>query len=62
VLLKRGAMTEDLLILLARILSIAGVMLLAASAVLGSLLASRTAQQLRLLKGRTFRFHRLLSV
>jgi uncharacterized membrane protein len=53
---------EDLLILLARILSIAGVMLLAASTVLGVLPASRTAQQLRLLRGRTFCFHRLYSV
>ena len=52
---------EDLLILLAGILGIAGVMLLAASAVLGVLLASRTAQQLRSLRGRTFRIHRLLS-
>jgi predicted ferric reductase len=55
-------MPEDLLILRARTLGIAGVMLLAASAVLGVLLASRTAQRLRLLKGRTFRIHRLLSV
>jgi methionine sulfoxide reductase heme-binding subunit len=55
-------MPEDLLILLARILGIAGVMLLAASAVLGVLLASRTAQQLRLLRGRTFCIHRLFSV
>jgi hypothetical protein len=39
-------MPEDLLILLTRILGIAGMMLLAASAVLGSLLASRTAQKL----------------
>jgi predicted ferric reductase len=53
---------EDLLILLARILGIAGVTLLAASAVLGVLLASRTAQRLRLWKGHTFRVHRLLSV
>jgi predicted ferric reductase len=53
-------MNEDLL--LARVLGIAGVMILAASAVLGSLLASRTAQKLRLLKGRTFRVHRLLSM
>lgn len=53
---------EDLLILLARILGIAGVMLLATSAVLGILLASRAAQQLRLLRGRTFHIHRLLSV
>ena len=45
-------MSEDLLILLARVLGIAGVMLLAASAVLGVLLASRIAQWLRLLKGR----------
>jgi DMSO/TMAO reductase YedYZ heme-binding membrane subunit len=37
-------------------------MVLSASAVLGVLLASRTAQRLRLLKGRTFRVHRLLSV
>jgi methionine sulfoxide reductase heme-binding subunit len=55
-------MPEDLLILLARTLGIAGVMLLLASAVLGVLLASRTAQRLRLLKGRTFRVHRLLPV
>ena len=55
-------MPEDLLILLARILGIAGVMLLAASASLGSLLASRTAQRLRLLRGRTFRVYRLLSL
>lgn len=55
-------MPEDLLILLARILGIAGLMLLAGSAVLGMLLASRAAQQLRLLRGRTFRIHRLFSV
>ena len=55
-------MPDDFLILLARVLGIAGVMLLAASAVLGVLLASRAAQRLRLLKGRTFRIHRLLSV
>jgi predicted ferric reductase len=55
-------MPDDFLILLARVLGIAGVMLLAASAVLGVLLASRAAQRLRLLKGRSFRTHRLLSV
>ena len=55
-------MPEDLLILLARALGIAGVMVLSASAVLGVLLASRTAQRLRLLRGRTFHIHRLLSV
>jgi predicted ferric reductase len=55
-------MNEDLLILLARILGIAGVMVLAASAVLGSLLASRATQRLRLLRGRTLRVHRLLSM
>ena len=53
---------EDFLILLACIIGIAGVMLLSASAVLGVLLASHTAQQLRSLRGRTFRIHRLLSV
>jgi methionine sulfoxide reductase heme-binding subunit len=55
-------MPEELLILLARTLGIAGVMLLAASAVLGVLLASRIAQRLRLLRGHTFRIHRLLSL
>jgi predicted ferric reductase len=55
-------MSEDLLILLARTLAIAGVMLLATGAILGVLLASRTAQKLRLLRGHTFRIHRLLSV
>ena len=55
-------MSEDLLILLARVLGIAGGMVLAMSAVLGVLLASRTGQWLRLLKGRTFRVHRLLSM
>jgi hypothetical protein len=55
-------MPEDLLILLARTLGIAGVMLLSASTVLGVLLASRTAQRLRLLRGRTFHIHRPLSV
>jgi predicted ferric reductase len=55
-------MPEELLILLARALGIAGVMLLAASAVLGAFLASRTAQRLRLLRGRTFHIHRVLSV
>jgi DMSO/TMAO reductase YedYZ heme-binding membrane subunit len=54
-------MPEELLILLARLLGIAGVMVLGASAVLGALLASRTAQRLRLLRGRTFRIHRPLS-
>lgn len=55
-------MPEDFLVLLTRVFGIAGVMLLAASAVLGVLLASRAAQRLKLLKGRTFRIHRLLSV
>ena len=55
-------MPEDFLILLARVFGVAGAMLLATSAVLGVLLASRAAQRLRLLKGRTFRIHRLLSV
>jgi methionine sulfoxide reductase heme-binding subunit len=55
-------MPEDLLLLLARVFGIAGVMLLAASAAFGVVLASRAAQRLRLLKGRTFRIHRLLSV
>jgi predicted ferric reductase len=55
-------MNEDLLIPLARVLGIAGVMVLGASAVLGVLLAWRTAQRLRLLRGRTVRVHRLLSV
>jgi methionine sulfoxide reductase heme-binding subunit len=55
-------MPEDLLILLARTLGIAGVTVLSTSAVLGALLASRTAQRLRLLKGRTFRIHRMLSI
>ena len=55
-------MPEDFLVLLARVFGIAGVMLLAASAVLGVLLASHATQRLRLLKGRTFRIHRLLSV
>ena len=55
-------MPEDFLVWLASIFGIAGVMLLAASAVLGVLLASCAAQRLRLLKGRTFRIHRLLSI
>ena len=55
-------MPEDLLILLARILGIAGLMLLAASAVLGVLLASRAAKRLRFLRGRAFRIHRVLPV
>ncbi len=55
-------MNEYLLILLARVLGNAGVMVLAMSAVLGVLLASRTTHRLRLLKGRTFRVHRLLSM
>lgn len=55
-------MPEEFLVLLARVFGIAGVMLLAMSAVLGVLLASRAAQRLRLLKGRTFRIHRLLCV
>ena len=55
-------MSEDFLVWLASVFGIAGVMLLAASAVLGMLLASRVAPRLRLLKGRTFRIHRLLSV
>ena len=55
-------MSEDLLILLARTLGLASVMVLSASAVLRVLLASRTAQRLRLLRGGTFRIHRLLSI
>ncbi len=54
-------MTEDRLLLLARIIGLLGLGLLVISGIGGVLLASRTAQRRKLFKGQTFKWHRLFS-
>jgi len=55
-------MSHTLLINLARVISILGLGLLTFSAIGGTLLASRTAQKIKFLKGQTFKYHRTLSI
>lgn len=55
-------MSDDLLLKLARVIGLLGLALLIVSSVGGTLLASRTAQKIKFLKGRTFTCHRTLSL
>ena len=55
-------MSHTLLINIARVISILGLGLLTFSAIGGTLLASRTAQKIKFLKGQTFKYHRTLSI
>ena len=55
-------MSHTLLINIARVISILGLGLLTFSAIGGTLLASRTAQKIKFLKGQTFKYHRTLSL
>jgi len=51
-------MPDDLLLKIARVLGLLGLALLIVSSIGGTLLASRTAQKIKLLKGQTFKYHR----
>jgi len=53
---------DDLLLKLARVIGLLGLALLIVSSVGGTLLASRTAQKMKFLKGKTFIYHRTLSL
>lgn len=55
-------MSDDLLLKAARVIGLLGLALLILSSVGGTLLASRTAQKWKFLKGRTFKYHRTLSL
>jgi len=55
-------MDNDLLLKLARVIGLLGLGLLILSSILGTLMASRTAQRLSWLKARAFRDHRTLSI
>src|SRR5437660_3792284 len=57
-------MNDDVLLYVARIIGIAGLALLIISGVGGVMLASRMVQKIRVkwLRGKTFRYHRLLSI
>lgn len=55
-------MTDDRLLWLARMIGLTGLFLLVFSGIGGVLLASRTAQRLKLFKGKTFTLHRRFSL
>lgn len=55
-------MDNDALLFLARLIGLVGLGLLIISSLGGTLLASRTAQKLKFLKGKTFKYHRLTSL
>lgn len=55
-------MPDDLLLKIARVLGLLGLALLIVSSAGGTLLASRTAQKIKLLKGKTFKYHRSVSL
>ena len=55
-------MPDDLLLKIARVIGLLGIALLIVSSVGGTLLASRIAQKIKFLKGRTFTYHRILSL
>lgn len=55
-------MDNDALLLIARIIGLVGLGLLVISSLGGTLLASRTAQKMKFLKGKTFKYHRLTSI
>ena len=54
--------SDDLLLKVARVIGLLGFALLIVSSVGGTLMASRTAQRLKFLKGRTFKYHRATSL
>jgi len=54
-------MPDDLLLKIARVLGLLGLALLIISSTGGTLLASRTAQKIKFLKGKTFTYHRTTS-
>ncbi len=56
------SLNDDLLLKLARVLGLLGLGLLVLSAIGGVLLASRTAQRIKLFKGKTFIYHRTISL
>ena len=55
-------MSDDLLLKAARVLGLLGLALLLVSSMGGTLLASRTAQKMKFLKGQTFKYHRTVSL
>jgi len=55
-------MSDDLWLKAARVVGLLGLALLISSSVGGTLLASRTAQKIKFLKGQTFNYHRTLSL
>lgn len=55
-------MDNDLLLKIARLIGLIGVGLLVLSGIGGTLLASRTAQKIKWLKGKTFTYHRTTSL
>lgn len=55
-------MDTDLLLKIARLMGLVGIGLLTVSSIGGALLAARTAQKLKWLKGQTFKYHRTLSL
>ncbi len=55
-------MSDDLWLKAARVIGLLGLALLILSSVGGTLLASRTAQKIKRLKGQTFSYHRTLSL
>lgn len=55
-------MSDETLLLIARWIGLAGLGLLVVSGIAGVLLASRPAPKTGFLKGRTFPYHRLLSL
>jgi len=55
-------MDDDTLLIIGRWLGIVGLAVLVVSGIGGTLLASRTAQKLKFLKGKTFKYHRLFSL
>lgn len=55
-------MSDDLLLKAARVIGLLGLALLIFSSIGGTLLASRTAQKIKFLKGKTFTWHRTTSI
>ncbi len=55
-------MDSDLLLKIARVIGLLGVGLLVLSGIGGTLLASRTAQKIKWLRGKTFTYHRTISL
>ena len=55
-------MPDDLLLKIARVIGLLGLALLIVSSIGGTLLASRTAQRIKFLKGKTFTYHRTISI